>query len=158
GVGRVLRDTAIPVTVDVDHKVPVDIDHPLMCPVKMDATFTMEREVEVSVDIPVSLTIPVETVVETKVLGLGSVSIPIKSEIPIDLVYPFRNTVKMKMEDLPVTIEEEAEVIIPVMEVPLQCRLETQLDLMSNLRPLRQFISGGEREEDGEDGEDGEGA
>lgn len=130
----VLRDRAIPVTVDIHARMPVRFDEPLKVPVELHTHVTIDQEIEIEAEIPFRATVPIDAEVETTVLRFGTLKVPIRASIPIDVIVPFRAMVRIRAERIPVDIREEATIRMPPMELPIDARIESKLDLLANLK------------------------
>jgi hypothetical protein len=128
-----LEGRSIPVTVDIDERIPVSFDASLSVPVGLDTDIDLDSEVEIQAEIPVRTELPLDTKVETSVFGIGKISIPIKATIPLDFVVPIDGALRIKATELPIQVRDNAEIELPPIEVPLKCRVETRIDLLSNI-------------------------
>jgi len=129
-----LADRQLPVVVDVDTRVPVQVEAPLRIPIELRTTLAFDELVDIETDVPLRVELPLDTVVETSVFGLGSLKIPIRAVIPVDLVVPIRGKIRIKTDALPVQLEDTCVAHLPPFEVPIKSRFETKLDLLDNLR------------------------
>lgn len=126
----------VPVEVIVDARIAVRITKPLVVPVEMAASIDVDEEVEIEAELPIRTSIPIDTEVTTTVLRFGSISFPVKAEVPVDMVLPVRGRFRVKAA-VPFHLKESATVELPEFEVPVSSKLETKIDLLENLKKLR---------------------
>lgn len=132
-VETVLKDRYLPVTVDVQARVPVRLDGPLKMPVSLKTNIDLDEMVELEADVPVKAQIPFDTEVETTILRFGTVRFPVRGLIPVDVVLPMKALVHVKAR-VPVDLREEAVVEVPPLDVPINARVEARIDLLQNLK------------------------
>jgi hypothetical protein len=92
----------------------------------------VDTEVELEADVPIRTELPIETKVQTNVLGIGAISIPIRARVPIDLVLPFKGRTRVKATGVPIALSEIGVARLPAIELPLRARIEARIDLLSN--------------------------
>jgi hypothetical protein len=127
----------VPVQVEIDARIPVRIAEPLVVPVAVDTRVPVDEEVEIEADVPVRMTIPIDTEVTTTVLRFGTITFPVRGEVPVDLVMPVRGRFRVRAA-MAVRMREQVQVELPQFEVPVASRLETRIDLVGSLRKLRE--------------------
>lgn len=132
-VETVLKDRYLPVTVDVQARVPVQLDGPLSMPVSLKTNIELDEMVELEADVPVKAEVPFDTEVETTILRFGTVRFPVRGLIPVDVVLPMKAVVHVKAR-VPVNLREEATVEVPPLDVPISARVDARLDLLQNLK------------------------
>ncbi len=128
-----LEGRRIPVMVDVDERIPVAFDATLDVPVSLHTDIDIDHDIEIEADIPIQTELPLDTTIQTSVFGLGNVNVPIKARLPLALDIPIRGKLRIRATDVPVSIEETAQVTLPNIEVPLRCQLRTRIDLLRNI-------------------------
>jgi len=133
---NLIKDRKIPIRADINERIKVELDAPVEAKFKVSTSFKIEETVHVKANIPINLNFPLDTVFETKVLGIGKVKVPIKTIIPLNIDFPFDGEISMKVDNFKLDLEEKAMVQIPPMEVPLNCQVEVQLNLESNLQNI----------------------
>lgn len=133
GLSNLLRDRQLPIAVDVDARVPVQVHAPLHVPVELNTTMSVDETVDIETSVPIRFDLPMDTVVETSVFGLGTIKVPIRASIPLDLVVPIKGKIRVKSDALPVKVKDSCVVQLPVFEVPIQSRFVTRIDLLDNL-------------------------
>lgn len=129
----VLKDRFIPVSVEVNARIPVVLEEPVRMPVSVQTSVDIDEMVELEADVPVKAEIPFETEIETTLLRFGHVRFPVRGVVPVDVVLPMKATVHVKAR-VPVKLREEAIVEVPPLEVPVRSTVETRIDLLQNLR------------------------
>ncbi len=133
-VAGLLANRQIPVLVDVDVRVPVRIEQPLRVPVELNTRIAVDEQIDIETMVPIRTVLPLDTDIETSVFGLGTIRIPIRAQLPIDLMLPIVGKIRVKSAGLPVHLKEEVIVQMPEFEVPIKSRLETRIDLLDTLR------------------------
>lgn len=128
-----LEDRFIPVKVDIDTRIPVEFDTELIIPVALKTTVDIDTDMDIEAEIPIRTELRLDTHIQTSVLGLGKISVPIKATLPLDFTVPINGRVRIKASNIPIDLDEEARVMLPPIEIPLKCRIETRIDLLSNL-------------------------
>jgi hypothetical protein len=136
-IREMLEHKNLPVIVDVDTRLPVALEGPLPVHVVLDTHIDIDDRIEIDATVPVALNLPIDTEVSTSVLGLGSVRIPIRATVPLNLTIPLRTSIGIRAKRLPIHLEEDAKVALPILEVPIKSRIETKLDLLSTLESAR---------------------
>jgi hypothetical protein len=139
-VGGLLQDRSIPVTVDLRTRLPVRFDQPLRVPVELHTKVAIDQELDIEAEVPFKGEIPIDTEVETSVLRFGTIRVPIRTRVPVDVLIPFKARVRIRAEGIPVDISEEALVRMPPVEVPIDARLESRIDLLANLRHAEDLL------------------
>lgn len=129
-----LQNRQIPVTVDVDVRIPVTIVEPMRVPVELNTRIPVDEQIDIETSVPIRTILPLDTDIETSVFGLGKIRVPIRAQLPIDLVLPIVGKIRVKSAGLPVHLKEEVVVHLPAFEVPLKTRLETRIDILDTLR------------------------
>jgi len=130
----------IPVRVDVDEKIRVEIEEEVSADFSVNTTLNISESVHIQTTIPVDLNLPIDTVFETKVLGIGTIKIPIKTSIPVKMDFPFDGYVKLNMQDFNLVLNEKAHVKLPPMMVPIKCQIDAVLNLESNLKKVEKTL------------------
>lgn len=130
---EILEGRSIPVTVDINENIPVVFDSIMNVPVGLDTEVNIDHDVEIEATIPIQTELPLDTTVSTKVFGIGQVSIPIKAQLPLDFAVPIAGKLRIKASGIPISINEEARIQLPPIEVPLKCQLQTRIDLRRNI-------------------------
>ena len=139
-VTTLLQNRQIPIAVDVDAKVPVLIAEPLRIPVEINTRISVDETIDIETAVPIRTTLPLDTHVETSVFGIGTVKIPIRAQIPIDLVLPIVGKIRVRSSGIPVHVKDEAVVRLPQFEVPIRSRIETRIDLLDTLRAAEERL------------------
>lgn len=139
-VTTLLHNRQIPIAVDVDAKVPVFIAEPLRIPVEINTRISVDETIDIETAVPIRTTLPLDTHVETSVFGIGTVRIPIRAQIPIDLVLPILGKIRIRSAGIPVHVKDEAVVQLPQFEVPIRSRIETRIDLLDTLRAAEERL------------------
>ncbi len=132
-VRTLLEDRFIPVQVDIDERIPVVFDTELEVPVALTTKVDIDSDMEIEARIPIRTELKLDTMIQTKVLGLGKISVPIRGTVPLDFIVPIEGKLRIKASDIPIDIDEMARVEMPPIDIPLTCRIETHIDLLSNL-------------------------
>lgn len=140
-VHEMLEGTAVPVVVELDHTIPVELDEPVSLPIHLNTRIDIDDTVEVDADVPIHAELPLDADVVTKVLGIGSVKIPLRTKIPIHMMVPIKGETRLKATGLPVKVDAVAQVEIRGINVPLKGRFETNIDLGSSLASVERAIS-----------------
>lgn len=138
-----LGDKQLPISVDVDTKIPVLVAEPLRIPIEVNTKLAFDESLDIETSVPLRVDLPLDSVIETSVFGLGTIKVPIRANIPIDLVVPIKGKIRIKTDALPVHIKDECVAQLPVFEVPIHSRFETKLALLDNLRTVRQELKKG---------------
>jgi hypothetical protein len=133
---KLVKDRKIPIRADINERIKVELEDVVEADFKVSTNLDLDEKVQVKATIPVDLTIPIDTTFETKVLGIGTVKIPIKTRVPMKMDFPFEGEVAMKVKDFKLELDEKAQVKIPPMEVPINCQVEAKLNLESNLEKI----------------------
>lgn len=142
-VRELLEGSAIPIKVDIDTRIPVNFDTALHVPVQISTKVDIDSDMEIEAAIPIRTELPIDTMIETSVLGIGKISVPIKARLPLDVVVPIHGTLRIKASGIPIEIDEEVRIELPTIEIPLKCRIETKIDLLSNLEAAEEAIRKG---------------
>lgn len=138
-----LLNRQLPIAVDVDAMVPVQVEAPLRIPIELDTKVAVDESVDIETMVPIRVDLPLDTVVETSVFGLGVLKIPIRATIPLNLQLPIKGKIRVKSEGLPVRLKDECVVRLPVFQVPIRSRFETRIDLLDNLRSAEKQLRKG---------------
>ncbi len=139
----ILEDRALPIKVDIDTRIPVSFDEPLRVPIQLTTKIDFDEEMEIEGEIPFSTELPIDTDIQTKVLGLGTIRVPIRARLPVDVVVPVKGTMRIKASGVPIEINEVALVDLPPIEIPLRCRIETKIDVLTNLEAAERALRKG---------------
>jgi len=139
-VTSLLQNRQIPVLVDVDVRVPVKIEQALRVPVQLDTRIAVDELIDIETSVPIRTVLPLDTDIETSVFGLGTIKIPIRAQLPIDLVLPVVGKIRVRSAGLPVHLKEEVIVQLPEFEVPIKSRIETRVDLLDTLRAAEERL------------------
>ncbi|MCA2976841.1 MAG: hypothetical protein INH41_12175 [Myxococcaceae bacterium] len=142
-VEHLLEHQQLPLAVDVDTRIAVQVEAPLSIPIDLSTTLTLDEQVQIETSVPFKVELPLDTVVETSVFGLGTLKVPIRARIPIDLVVPIKGAIRIKTDALPVHIHDRCVAQLPVFEVPIRSRIETKLALLDNLKTAREQLRKG---------------
>jgi hypothetical protein len=137
-VVNLLQGKFIPVTVDIDETIPVAMGTQVEAPFEISTKISFNEEVFVKTTIPVDMNIPLDTVVETSVMGLGKIKIPIKASMPMKFNFDFSGPVKMNVQQFDFHLKEKARVEMPPLQVPIKCSIKARLNLESN---FTQFLN-----------------
>ena len=129
-----LLNRQLPIAVDVDAMVPVQVEAPLRIPIELDTKISIDESIDIEALVPIRVDLPLDTVIETSVFGIGVIKIPMRATIPLNLVLPIKGKIRVKSEALPVRLKDECIAHLPVFEVPIRSRFETRIDLLDNLR------------------------
>jgi hypothetical protein len=78
----ILANQTLPIIVDIDQKIPIRLDEPLAVPVELHTEVNVDSEFALEAEVPIRTELPVDTKVQTNVLGIGTVSIPIHARRP----------------------------------------------------------------------------
>ncbi|MDP2274278.1 MAG: hypothetical protein Q8N23_11905 [Archangium sp.] len=143
GIERLLLNRQLPIAVDVDARVPVQVEAPLRIPIELDTKISIDEYVDIETVVPIRVDLPLDTVVETSVFGIGALKIPIRATIPLNLSLPIKGKIRVKSEALPVKLKDECIARLPVFEVPIRSRFETRIDLLDNLRTAEKELRKG---------------
>lgn len=143
GIERLLLNRQLPIAVDVDARVPVQVEAPLRIPIELDTKISIDELVDIETVVPIRIDLPLDTVVETSVFGIGALKIPIRATIPLDLSLPIKGKIRVRSEGLPVKLKDECIARLPVFEVPIRSRFETRIDLLDNLRTAEKELRKG---------------
>ncbi len=135
-----LENKHVPISVDVDARVPVRIEAPMRVPVEINTVIPVDEMIDIETTVPIRTSLKLDTDVETSVFGIGTLKIPIRAMVPIDLLLPIVGKIRIRSPGLPVHLKEEAVVTLPEFEVPLKTRIETRIDLLDNLRVAEQHL------------------
>jgi hypothetical protein len=142
-IREMLEKKSIPVIVDVDTRLPITLEGPLEVGVKLDTNIDLDDRIEIDASIPVAVELPIDTEVATSVFGIGSIKIPIRARVPLNITLPLKTSVGIRAKRLPIHVEETARVALPVLEVPIKSRLETRVDLLSTLESSEEVLKRG---------------
>jgi|GEM_PF-6413981 len=134
-----LAEKTIPVSVSINETIPVNMPS-ISAPFRVETLLSFDQAVQVKATIPIDLELPIDTIVETSVLGIGSLKIPIRTKMPVHLDFPFEGPVHMKVKDFPMKLEEMAQVDLPPMAVPVHCQVNAHLHMGANLEKLTKVI------------------
>ena len=140
-VHKMLAGTALPVTVDIDQVLTLEMDEPVNVPVHLDTKIDIDDTVEVDAEVPIHTVLPLDTDVVTKVLGIGEVKIPLRAQLPIQRMVPIKGSTRLKAIGLPIKVDAVAQVEIRGIEVPLKTRIEAKIDLVSNLATAEEALA-----------------
>jgi hypothetical protein len=138
---RILADRALPIVVDIDQKIPIRLEGPLDLPVELHTEISLDCEVALEADVPVRTELPLETTVHADVLGLGTIGIPIRARIPIDVVVPFKGHTRVRASGVPVDLTRFGVVRLPEIEIPVRARIQARIDLLSNFVSAESFLA-----------------
>ena len=138
-----LLNRQLPIAVDVDARVPVQVSEPLRIPIELDTKIAIDESIDIETMVPIRIDLPLDTVVETSVFGIGALKIPIRATIPLNMVLPIKGKIRVKSDGLPVHLKDECVARLPVFEVPIRSRFETRIDLLDNLRTAEQQLRKG---------------
>jgi hypothetical protein len=141
----ILANQTLPIIVDIDQKIPIRLDEPLAVPVELHTEVNVDSEFALEAEVPIRTELPVDTKVQTNVLGIGTVSIPIHARLPIDLVVPFKGRARVKAAGVPIALSEIGVARLPAIELPLRARIHARIDLLSNLNSAESFLNRTER-------------
>jgi hypothetical protein len=141
GLRHLLADRALPVIVDIDQKVPLELAEPLDVAVELHTSVNVDSDVELEVEVPVRTELPIETKVQTSVLGIGTISIPIHARVPIDVVVPVKGRTRLKVTGMPIHLSNVAVGRLSAIEIPLRARIQAKLDLLSNFETAEHFLT-----------------
>lgn len=125
-----MKNRRIPIDVDVDQRVPINFDKPIELPLVLQTKVDVDHEIDFEADIPVDTEIDMDTIVETKVLGLGSIKVPIKAKIPLKMVLPIKTKIRLVIDDFPINIDDKMNVQLPPMETPLKTTLKAKVRIL----------------------------
>jgi hypothetical protein len=137
----ILANQTLPIIVDIDQKIPIRVDEPLAVPVELHTEVNVDSEVELEAEVPIRTELPIETKVQTNVLGIGAISIPIRARVPIDLVIPFKGRTRVKATGVPIAVSEIGVARLPAIELPLRARIQARIDLLSNFNSAERFLN-----------------
>jgi hypothetical protein len=140
-VHDMLAGTALPVMVDIDHLIPLEMDEPVNLPIHLDTRIDIDDTVEVDAQVPIHAELPIDADIVTKVLGIGNVKIPLRTKLPIQMMVPIKGQMRLKAIGLPVKVDAVAQVEVRGIQVPLKGRFETKIDLVSNLATAEKAIA-----------------
>lgn len=140
---KLLLNRQLPIAVDVDARVPVQVEAPLRIPIELDTKISIDEYVDIETIVPIRVDLPLDTMVETSVFGIGAIKIPIRATIPLNLQLPIKGKIRVKSEALPVKLKDECVARLPVFEVPIRSRFETRIDLLDNLRTAEKELRKG---------------
>jgi hypothetical protein len=130
---QLLENRSIPVTVDIDERIPVTFDEALVVPVALDTNIDIDSHVDIQTQVPIRTELPLDTTIQTSVFGIGTVKIPIRAKLPLDFVVPIEGRLHLKAAAIPISLDEEVRIQLPLIDVPLRCRVQTRVDILSNL-------------------------
>lgn len=133
---------SIPLVIDIDQKVPLQLDAALDLPVRLHTQVDLDDTVDMQVDVPIRTELPLETDVNARIPGIGEVRIPIRAKIPVDVVVPIRGMTRIKAQGVPIDINEVAVAELPPVEIPVRFRLEAKVDILGNLLRAEELITG----------------
>ena len=137
----ILANQTLPIIVDIDQKIPIRLDEPLAVPIELHTEVNLDSEFELEADVPIRTELPIETKVQTNVLGIGAISIPIRARVPIDLVIPFKGRTRVKATGVPIALTEIGVARLPAIELPLRARVQARIDLLSNFNSAESFLN-----------------
>lgn len=132
-MSTLLEHRQIPIAVDVDQTVPVEVAAPLRVPMELKTKIAVDDAIDVETTVPIRASLPLDTEVEASVFGLGTIKIPIRANVPLNLTLPIVGKIHVRSAGLPVHLKDEVTVQLPRFEVPIRSRLETRIDLLDNL-------------------------
>ncbi|MDF1564139.1 MAG: hypothetical protein P1V51_13905 [Deltaproteobacteria bacterium] len=136
-VRGLLEDRFIPVKVDIEERLPVVFDQEMIVPVALKTHVDIDSDMEIEATIPIRTEMELDTTISTKVLGIGPIavpiSVPIRATVPLDFSVPIAGKLRIKAMGVPIDLDEKCRVALPPIEIPLDVRLETRIDLLSNL-------------------------
>jgi hypothetical protein len=138
---RILADQTIPVIVDIDQKIPVRLDEALDVPVELHTEVNVDSEVDLEAEVPIQTELPIEAEVHTKVLGLGSITVPISARLPVDVVVPIKGRTHIRATGVPIDLTEIGVARLPAIEIPVRARIEAKIDLLSNFNSAESFVT-----------------
>ncbi len=78
-----------------------------------------EGEVHVQAEIPVNAMLDLDTVIETDILKIGKIRIPIRGQIPLSLKLPISGPMRVQVSGLPIDLDETLSVPVPALHIPL---------------------------------------
>jgi hypothetical protein len=141
GLRQLLAKQAIPVIVDIDQKVPIELDEPLDVPVELHTKVNVDSDVELEAEVPIRTELPIETKVQTQVLGLGTISIPIRARVPIDVMVPVKGRTRIKVTGMPIDLTHVAVGRLSTIEIPVRARIQARINLLSNFESAEGFLA-----------------
>jgi hypothetical protein len=137
----ILANRTLPIIVDIDQKIPIRLDEPLAVPIELHTEVDIDCDVELEAEVPIRTELPIETKVQTNVLGIGTISIPIRARLPVDLVIPFKGCTRVKATGVPIAVSEIGIARLPAIELPLRARIQARIDLLSNFNSAESFLN-----------------
>ena len=137
----ILANQTLPIIVDIDQKIPIRLDEPLAVPVELHTEVNLDSEVELEAEVPIRTELPIETKVQTNVLGIGAISIPIRARVPIDMVIPFKGRTRVKATGVPIALSEIGVARLPAIDLPLRARIQAKIDLLTNFNSAESFLN-----------------
>jgi hypothetical protein len=138
----ILANRTLPIVVDIDQKIPIELDEPLDVPLELHTVISLDSDIELEADVPIRTELPIDTKIQTNVLGLGTVSIPIRARLPVDLVVPFKGHTRVKATGVPIKLTEIGVARLPAIEIPVRARIQARIDLLSNFKSAQSFLNG----------------
>jgi hypothetical protein len=130
---EVHKNRTIPVAVQIKQHLPIEFDQMLRIPLDFRTHIDIEKEANIQTEVPVQTQLEIDTMVQTKVLGIGNINIPIRTKIPIDMVIPVSSVVQVEIRDLPIVINDNIELRLPKLDVPVDTKLQAKVELLSLL-------------------------
>ncbi len=132
-VKRILDRGSIPVAVLVDEQVPISLPDAVRIPLDAQLIVAFREVVNIEAVIPIQMDLPLDTVIETSVLGLGTIKIPIKALVPISINVPISSPVTVDARNIPITLRQDIDVRIPDLLLPLKTTIRVGIPV----RPQR---------------------
>jgi hypothetical protein len=124
----------IPMDVLVDQNVPIALDQKLRIPLDAEFVIGFKERVHVEGHVPIALDLPIDTTIETSVLGIGRVKIPIKAVIPVSVVIPLSAPVTVDAANIPIRLRQDIDVRLPDFSLPLKTKLRIGIPLPTRIR------------------------
>lgn len=135
-VRELLEGRSFPVIVDVDTVIPVKLERALEVEFSVQTKVDVDDRIELEGSIPLVTELPIDTEISTSVFGLGTVKIPIKARIPLNITIPLATTMHVRAKAIPIRLSEKAQVELPAMEIPIKSRLEARIDILSTIETV----------------------
>lgn len=126
---NIVKERTIPIDVEIDQDVPIDLQGTYTIPTDLRFAVHLDEPVEVEAQVPIQTNIAIDTVVESSVLKLGTVKVPIQGIVPINITLPVKAQTRICSDAMQVRLKEAVTLDLPKIVVPLKARLRVNIPL-----------------------------
>lgn len=125
----IVADRVIPMKVNIDDSIPISFPEKISIPLNFTLKLSLKEQFQIKTSVPLSTTLPLDTVIETSVLGIGKIKIPIRGNIPINIVIPIKESIQVQSEAMNVQVQDTVSIDMPTIQVPIKSSIKTQIPI-----------------------------